>query len=1158
MFECRCRTALIALLAVGCLTISSVSAVASRATSYDLKLAAGERQVVPQTTDDFFAASTTSPYRVRGAIIQFYDIPNAMTRRMLESQDITLYEYLPDNAYFVSIPSSVKESDIAAAGVRWVGQLKPDEKLAEPLRLIGTPAWSRDSSGVARFTVKVYGHIALDDAAQWLKSEYGATVLDQAKLAHALDIALPAENWYDIAGDERIRWVEPFWPRRIANNSNRTNTGAETAQAPPYSANGAGVVVGEWDAGGVDIAHADFGGRVVKGDYAANHYHSTHCAGTVLGDGTSSGGTYRGMAPEAGMVSYQWWSGTGPLESDYQDAIDNYSIDISTNSWGVGYAPSSIEVCESFLGNYYTECSVLDDIIAGSLGKTLAVCWAAGNERSGGSDYCGSLGMTWGTIIPYGTSKNCVTVGAINSNNSTMTGFSSWGPVDDGRIKPEVVAPGCQSDGDHGVTSTRVGGGYITLCGTSMATPTVAGCFAQWLGRYKELYPGQVPLGSTLKAAFVQSADDIGDPGPEFDFGYGRINVPNALDIVESAAFFEDEITDGDTLSWTFAFDGNTPDIRFTIAWDDPGAAENANPTLINDIDIRVKSGGPLPVTFRPWQMNPNDPEGNATVGEDHTNNLEQVYRDTHLMGPGTWTLLVIGHNIPSGPQKFSIAHTPGIVLVPEQQPYAAAFGAGADVSIIPGDHPVDFHVYNTGREDDTYDLTLTSTQGWTLTPNPTAVAVPGRGDSAVVFIHSIPLGTPPGMVDTVAATFVSQTDPGINGADTLLVTVIAGYGVVVSALDDTSSVPGKDVIFNAVVTNTGTQGDVIDWSVGDDFGWTILPAGGTVSLPLAGDTTLTLTATVDGGATPGTSNHILVSGVSQGDPEATGAFATQIDVIEFPPPPALVSLKNGTLTNDNTPELTWTHNSYPTPPPGFDVFTYALELGSDTAVTLDVVRYDAIGDTVFAPPVALSDGTHFWRVITFNALGDSSGFSPSASFDIDATRPDPPLPLTPPNMSGGADLTPTFTWGEVTAKIASAAAGQITYRWEMSYDSTFNTIGDSLITVLRTYTVPSFKPFPACSTDIYWRVNATDAAGNVSDFSPPFLHRLFIPGDANYDCTVDALDLSSLIDYLFAGKEVPFPPDRCEMNCVSGIDALDLSHMIDYLFAGGDAPCTP
>ena len=1151
-------TTITSLFAAGLLTMVAVSASAEAVTNYQLRLAAGERQVLPQSSAEFFLASKSSPYSERGAIIQFYQLPTGATRQGLEALGVRLYEYLPDMAFLASIPATVQESDIAWASVRWVGTLQTEEKLAEPLRIsTGTPSWARDEAGVPRFTVKVYGHISVEDAAAWMASEYGGVIIGVGRLTHAVDVALPADNWFDLAADERVRWIEPFWPRRETNNSNRTNTEAETAQAPPYSLDGSGVMVGEWDGGGVSLAHADFGGRVVSGDGAAAASHATHVAGTVLGSGAQSSGNYRGMAPAASMVSYQWWGSSSELESDYQAAIDGYGIDLTTNSWGIGYPPSSIEQCEAFLGNYFSECGTLDDIIAGGLGKTLSVCWAAGNERSGGSDYCGSLGMTWGTIIPFGTAKNTITIGAINSNNSTMTGFSSWGPVDDGRIKPELVAPGCQSNGDFGVTSTRVGGGYAVACGTSMATPTAAGCLTLWLERYQALYPGQVPLASTVKAAFIQSADDLGDPGPEYDFGYGRINVPHAVDIADAAAFFEDEITDGDTLSWIFAFDGNQPEVRFTLAWDDPAAVENANPTLINDIDMRVKTAGPFPITLRPWSLNPSVPENDAIPGEDHTNNIEQVWRDTQLMGAGTWTLQVIGHNIPSGPQKFSIAHNPGFVMVPEQQPYAASFAAGADIAITPGNHAVDFLLFNTGREDDTYDITLTSARGWNLAPNPTAVAIPGRGDSVVAITHSIPLGTDPGIADTIIGTFTSQAQPAITGADTLVVTVIAGYGVAITALDDTASVPGKDVTLSALLTNTGTQADGIDWSVSDDLGWAISPLSGSVFLPLAGETTLTLTATVPVGAAPGASNDVVVTGVSQGDPAESRVSTTRIDVINFPPLPKLVSPKNRLLTSDNTPLFTWTHNAYPTPPPGFEVFSYAVEIGSDTGVTTGVVRFEDVTDTAFVPPAPIADGLHFWRTITFNVLGDSSGYSASASFESDATRPDPPALLAPPNVSGGSDRTPTFMWGAVTAK-SLAAAGVMMYRWEMSANPAFTSISDSVITPLQSYTVPDFKPFPSCSTVIYWRVIATDPAGNVSDPAAAFRHDIFQVGDVNFDCSIDALDLSALIDYIFGGINPPFPPERSEVNCLPGVDALDLSYFIDYLFAGGPAPCTP
>jgi hypothetical protein len=390
---------------------------------------------------------------------------------------------------------------------------------------------------------------------------------------------------------------------------------------------------------------------------------------------------------------------------------------------------------------------------------------------------------------------------------------------------------------------------------------------------------------------------------------------------------------------------------------------------------------------------------------------------------------------------------------------------------------------------------------------------------------------------------------------ETLIVDVIAGYGVTVAALDDTAAAPSREVVFDAVITNLGTQADLIDWSVADDLGWTIAPSGGTVSLPLTGDTALTITVTVDPGTSPGSINNIVVSAASQGDPEATDQNTTQIEVIDFPPLPTLVSLINSELTNNNTPELIWRLGAYDPPPPGFDVFTYSLEIGDDTTLTSGVVRLDGLTDTVLTPASPLADGAHFWRVLVYNAAGDSSGFPPSARFDVDVTRPDPPALLSPAPLGAGADRTPLFEWGEVAAK-RGTAAGVMSYRWEISDDSAFATVDYYWNTSNLYYQLPITRMLPACSAVAFWRVTATDPAGNVSDPGGPSRYQVYQAGDVNFDCTIDALDLSAIVDYLFSGIDPPYPSDRAEMNCILGIDALDLSHLIDYLFSGGPAPC--
>lgn len=1123
-----------------------------------LLLAAGERLADPASMREFFEESRNSAQPYRGAIIQFDRLPDDLTRQSLAARGVILEQYIPNMAFLASVPASMTEADLTSAGVRWVGALRREEKLAEPLRVSNSTVYAQDERGIPRFILRLFAAEDLEAAAVWLAAEYGAEVLGIARNSRAIDIALPANNWYDLAGDERVRWIEPFMPRRELNNSNRVNTTAELAQAAPYNLNGSGAVVGEWDGGGVYLSHPDFGGRVVSGDGSGISSHATHVAGSVLGSGVSSGGTYRGMAPGANMVSYQWWGGSTDLENDYTQAINLYDIDMTTNSWGVGYPPDSEELCEAFLGNYFSECGTLDDAVRGDLGKTLVQTWAAGNERSTGPDYCGSLGFSWGTLLPYSCAKNVLTIGAINSNNSTMTSFSSWGPTDDGRIKPELVTGGCQSDGDFGVTSTRNGGGYSVACGTSMATPTAAGCIALWLGRYKELYPGSVPLSSTVKSAFIQGADDLSDAGPEFDFGYGRLNVVNAIDVLNSGAFVEDQITDNDTLTWTFAYDGSITELQFTLVWDDPGAAENASPTLVNDLDLRVRGGGPLPPTYLPWVLNPADPFFPATTGVDHTNNVEQVYRDVPGYAPGTWKVLVIGYNVPVGPQKFSITHTPGLTLVPGEQAHAVSISASEDLSLLPGNHSLPVQVFNTGKENDTFELSFTSTHGWSVTPNPAYVPVAGRGDTTASLTLSIPGGVLPGTVDTIIVDAVSQADAGVTDSDTVIVTTLAGYGVSVVAQEDTAGVPGRSIDFPVTFANLGTQGDSFDWSVADDAGWVITPVSGSFTLALGGDTTITLNAQIPAGAAPGSLNRIIAIAVSAGDPLKSGRDTVDVNVIAFPPLPVLIDLVANDPTANTTPDLLWSHAPHAPLPPGFDVFSHALEIGADTALTVGMTRYDGIADTAFSIPVPLPDGAHYWRVITYNSAGDSSGFSASARFDVDTQSPDAPMLLSPPDQSYGADVTPAFTWGSVTARTLAASAGVMLYHWELSFDSTFGSIRDSLTTSSQTYQLPANRALSTCSTVVFWRVSATDPAGNESLPSAAARHELFAYGDMNGDCVIDAVDLSLLIDFVFfAGATMP-PPDRGEMNCTLGVDATDLAYMIDLVYFGGPAACNP
>lgn len=1121
-----------------------------------VRFAAGARHITAAESDQFFLESQTSPYPLRGGVIQFDRLPDSLTRARLAGQGIGLHEYLPDHAFLATIPASVRKSDLSWAGIQWVSSLRPEEKTAEALLSGGTPLASRDSTGAARIKVKVFDHIRPEDAAGWLESQYGARIAGVSSLVNVVDVVLPADNWFDIAHDERVVWVEPYWEPMALNNSCRANIGADVAQAAPYSLDGSGVSIGEWDAGWADAAHTDFGGRVHQVGTGAVHYHSTHVAGTVMGSGLQSGGSYRGMAPAASLSTQQWWFNISTLQTSYQYNLSTYNIDISQNSWGIGASPINVENCNAVMGNYFLECGSLDNIVRGQLGKPISVSWSAGNERSQGSNYCGSVGFSYGSLIPYGTAKNVITVGAINSNNSTMTSFSSWGPTDDGRIKPELVAPGCQTDSDHGVTSTWPGGGYNTICGTSMASPVVSGCMTLWFQQYRNIYPGQTPLASTVKSVFVETADDLAEPGPSFDYGFGRINVVKAIDLLNSGSFLEDQINDAATFEWTFNYDGTLPQVSFTLAWDDPGAAANANPALVNDLDLQLVSPSGF-VTLLPWKLDPANPSNTPINAADHVNNLEQVRRTT-LPETGLWKVKVIGFGVADGPQKFSLAYTPGLVLSQTEADYAAQLISGPNQSGIPGHRSFTFQIRNLGRRDDTYDLNLTSARGWTITPNPITPAVGGLLAEILTFDDFVPYGTPSGTVDTIIAQMISQSAPGVQGTDTVLITVVPGFGVVLQAVLDTAGVPSRVITQNVSLINSATSPDVINWSLTNPLGWPVVPSSGSFAMTNGADTAFSVAVTIPPTASPGQLNRLVMSAVSQSDTTKKDRDTISIQVLAFPPLPLLRTFTAGALSNSTNPVFIWSHSSYAPFPPGFEVFSHSVEIGDDTSLTFGVTRYDAVVDTQIAVS-GLTDGPHFWRAITYNATGDSSGFSVSGSFYLDTQAPGPPALISPTNQAASSDSTPLFVWGPGPDK---STPGITYYFWELSLDSQFTTIRsrfDTLTTTATSYQLPIYGPYlNTCHVTAYWRVRTKDPAGNLSMPAGPNTYQVFRSGDLTNDCVVDVFDLIALIDYVFSGVQPPLSPDQGEVNCVAGSDVFDVIYLIDYVFSGGTPPCGP
>ncbi|MFO0856912.1 MAG: S8 family serine peptidase [Phycisphaerales bacterium] len=535
----------------------------------------------------------------------------------------------------------------------------------------GSNAAAADDPMVAVY-VHLHDNLAADLNTQAMVSQYLTKVVGALESIPVFVGEMRLSDVDKLALEQDVMYISPAIPLLTPNNAeNRVLTGVDTANAAPYSLNGAGVKVFVFDAGDATASHPGFGGRLTVIDTAGPVTHSSHCAGTVGGNGAnSSNNMHRGMAPGCTMLSaginisgIQGWMYNNPcdIEGDYTNAYSQ-GAHLATNSIGTNVTSNGFSC--AWLGDYNTTDILIDRMVRGSLAVTqnnpFRIVWAAGNERQSSS--CDSAtAFPYYYVAPPAGAKNQLCIGAVNSNDDSMTSFSTWGPTEDGRMKPDFCAPGCQVGGDGGVTSTDGGTGYTTMCGTSMATPTVAGMTALLLQDFRAHYPiADDPRNSTLKAIYATTAVDRGRVGPDYEFGYGSVRIVPALELVRDGRFDEFEASQDQIQTFTVTIPEGQTRFAATIAWDDAPGTALVNPVLVNNIDIVVE--GPTGSLFHPWTLNPAVPNENAArTGPNTRDNIEQVQIDNPVAG--TYTIRVSGTNVPVGPQPVSIAATHGITF---------------------------------------------------------------------------------------------------------------------------------------------------------------------------------------------------------------------------------------------------------------------------------------------------------------------------------------------------------------------------------------------------------------------------------------------------------------------------------------------------------------
>ena len=506
-------------------------------------------------------------------------------------------------------------------------------------------------------------------------------------------------------------------------STDKVNTGGGYG----YSLDGTGMTVHEWDGGGVLTTHQEYSGRVVQVDgTTSTHYHSTHVAGTLIASGLTANA--KGMAPAASLRAFDWTSD----ESEMANEAANYNALVSNHSYGMGrgweyngsswvwYGNTSISTLEDYLFGFYDAQAQDWDNIAYNAPYYLIVR-SAGNDRDDApSSPPYPVDGPYDCISHAGVAKNILTVGAVGdiaggytqASDVVMTTFSSWGPTDDGRIKPDIVANGT------GLYSSDNGNNadYTSLSGTSMSSPSAAGSMILLQEHYENINgAGNYMKAATLKAVVIHTADEAGlNDGPDYGFGWGMMNTKNAADLIADDASLntieENVLTNGGSYQRTVTALGGEP-VKVTIVWTDvPGnpVAAALDPTdfmLVNDLDLRLTESVN---TYYPWKLDGINPANAATRNtENNADNVEVVFIDNPTAG--VQYTVVVDHDgtLSGGSQAYSLIISG--VEGPAPIPPVADFAANTTNTL-------------TGSMVTFTDLSINSPNNWTWTFNPSTV----------------------------------------------------------------------------------------------------------------------------------------------------------------------------------------------------------------------------------------------------------------------------------------------------------------------------------------------------------------------------------------------------------------------------------------------------
>lgn len=568
--------------------------------------------------------------------IQFNSIPNDELLSKISASGIKLLTYIPNNTYIASIPLNINFNVFQNLNIRSIQPIESYDKTGPVLESSIYPIWAVENKSII-LSLKYHKDLAHDKIKSVLEED-NISILNEIISGQLFIVSVPFKQLDQlilkafVASIETIS--EPGKPESDDGRNLHISNAIDADFLGALNYDGTGVNIAINDDGAVG-PHIDFHGRVnqqnVGGSGNTGGTHGDMTSGIAGGAGNLDP-RVRGMATGSYIHIRNYNANLPGTTTLHQDSAVLIFSSSYSNGCNDGYTNTTVMVDQEIVNN-----------------PTLMQVFSAGNSNNSNCGY--GAGNQWGNVTGgHKIGKNVIATANLDNNN-LIVNSSSRGPASDGRIKPDISAHGANQ------MSTDPNNTYAPGGGTSAAAPGITGVMTQLHHAYRELNNGNTATSALLKSAILVTADDLGNIGPDFIYGWGKINGLAAYNLLENNQYFTANISQGSTNTHQIQIPPGVIQARIMIYWVDNEASTSASFALINDLDATVIS--PSSSIHLPWILD-HTPNATtlalpATTGADHLNNVEEIA--INLPVAGIYDLNVTGTTLPFGSKEYYVVY---------------------------------------------------------------------------------------------------------------------------------------------------------------------------------------------------------------------------------------------------------------------------------------------------------------------------------------------------------------------------------------------------------------------------------------------------------------------------------------------------------------------